>query len=445
MLARQLKIRLVAADGTEVPKSCANVVVSIHAIATFQAFNDYLRPRIIKAQDDERLGRSSSSTGRLSGMLAAFAAAAGLPSSAASSSGSAAVNPSLDSPSFMLSSGDPSNTQPTPSTSAPTDSASNPYVPRRSSRLSGRGLTAEDINRDSMITSAPGAPTPSSSLSTSAPTTLMNVDEAPPDEMDVDDTRTEAGPIDEDMEPPRNSNDEPPINVQPTADGTKIEVHTPNGTRVATPLGSRPPSALARHSSSSLIGMMTANSANRPVKSSYAAAVKAEPKDWHLAFSLGGQAIPLDTTVYGAVYTHELQNGGQGRNLWTNIYTVTFRKVEGPIPTSNEDASSVGPGSREEGLSLPASIPEGSQQAAILRLLRALHGLNIDWAELQQTTLGSVPRNQALADAVFINNKLTAKLNRQLEEPMIVASACLPDWACDLPQQFPFLFPFETR
>ena len=67
-----------------------------------------------------------------------------------------------------------------------------------------------------------------------------------------------------------------------------------------------------------------------------------------------------------------------------------------------------------------------------------------------------------LPDSAFINNKLTAKLTRQLEEPMIVArfvfihflirisvlschSSCLPDWALDLPQHFPFLFPFATR
>ncbi|KNZ45530.1 DNA-directed RNA polymerase [Puccinia sorghi] len=35
MLARQLKICLVAAEGTDVPENCANAVFSIHAIATF--------------------------------------------------------------------------------------------------------------------------------------------------------------------------------------------------------------------------------------------------------------------------------------------------------------------------------------------------------------------------------------------------------------------------
>lgn len=45
----------------------------------------------------------------------------------------------------------------------------------------------------------------------------------------------------------------------------------------------------------------------------------------------------------------------------------------------------------------------------------------------------------------FVNTKLTAKLNRQLEEPLIVASSCLPSWSEDLARLYPFLFPFETR
>jgi E3 ubiquitin-protein ligase TRIP12 len=50
-----------------------------------------------------------------------------------------------------------------------------------------------------------------------------------------------------------------------------------------------------------------------------------------------------------------------------------------------------------------------------------------------------------LPKSAFVNNKLTTKLTRQLEEPTIVASSRLPDWALDLPQNFPFLFPFATR
>ena len=67
LLARQIRLRLVAEEGTDTPRiggSSNNIVVSIHAIATFQALNDYLRPRLS--------GILSSS--RFSHMLAALAA-----------------------------------------------------------------------------------------------------------------------------------------------------------------------------------------------------------------------------------------------------------------------------------------------------------------------------------------------------------------------------------
>ncbi|CAH7673924.1 hypothetical protein PPACK8108_LOCUS8818 [Phakopsora pachyrhizi] len=37
ILVRKLKIRLEAAEGTDIPKNCENFGVCIHAIATFQA------------------------------------------------------------------------------------------------------------------------------------------------------------------------------------------------------------------------------------------------------------------------------------------------------------------------------------------------------------------------------------------------------------------------
>lgn len=64
LLARQLRLRLVADDESDIPRNLRNMVVSIHAIATFQALNDYLRPRITGLM----------STGGLPGMLAALAA-----------------------------------------------------------------------------------------------------------------------------------------------------------------------------------------------------------------------------------------------------------------------------------------------------------------------------------------------------------------------------------
>jgi E3 ubiquitin-protein ligase TRIP12 len=72
LLARQLRLRLVADDDSDIPRNLHNIVVSIHAIATFQALHDYLRPRVAGLL----LGGS-----RLSGILAALAASGFEPSS----------------------------------------------------------------------------------------------------------------------------------------------------------------------------------------------------------------------------------------------------------------------------------------------------------------------------------------------------------------------------
>lgn len=42
--------------------------------------------------------------------------------------------------------------------------------------------------------------------------------------------------------------------------------------------------------------------------------------------------------------------------------------------------------------------------------------------------------------AKFSNSKLTAKLNRQLEEPLIIASRMMPSWAVDACRLYPFCF-----
>ena len=72
LLARQIRLRLVAAEGSDTPRGCNNIIVSIHAIATFQALNDYLRPRLSGLLSN--LGNS-----RFSSMLAALASGRYMP------------------------------------------------------------------------------------------------------------------------------------------------------------------------------------------------------------------------------------------------------------------------------------------------------------------------------------------------------------------------------
>lgn len=79
MLAKQLRLQLVADDSSGIPKTYRRIIVSIHAIATFKALDDYLRPRLSmveKTKTDAREQRISSS---MAAYAAAMAGQAGLP------------------------------------------------------------------------------------------------------------------------------------------------------------------------------------------------------------------------------------------------------------------------------------------------------------------------------------------------------------------------------
>jgi hypothetical protein len=89
------------------------------------------------------------------------------------------------------------------------------------------------------------------------------------------------------------------------------------------------------------------------------------------------------------------------------------RRPQGPAGGSGETSEPV-TRSRSPTPSL-SSLPEDAPHAKILRLLRVLHRLNVVEAERQHHPSRSLP------ESAFVNNKLSAKLTRQLEEPMIVA------------------------
>ncbi|QRV73957.1 HECT-domain (ubiquitin-transferase) [Ceratobasidium sp. AG-Ba] len=451
MLARQLRLRIVAEEGTDAPRSCTNIVVSIHAIATFQALNDYLRPRVAGASAGMGLGGS-----RLSGVLAAFAAAAGLPAGALGRVASGAS-------ASASASGPGASSGATGGSSAPTIGR------RRSQRLKAKDNTtsADGEESTSPTTEVPAtsSSTPATSGAPPAPpaTSTPDLGLPPPSAMlaalaaggdpgipmmssedydmehaeDMLNEDFEAEFYEEDMEPQHATPDKT-VSVALTDDGTKVEAQTPDGTRVATP---NPVQALERQPAG------TPSSSGS--KFSYATALKSKPTDWHLEFSMDDRVLPLDMTIYGAVHHHESRRAAASGStsgpsagiaalgapsLWQGVYTVKYKKVPGPPPAQS--------GSRVE--SVPTSesaLSSDSAHIQILRLLRVLHKMNLMAKDRVSVDSSGV----VLPESAFVNNKLTAKLTRQLEEPMIVASQCLPDWAMELPQQYYFLFPFSTR
>lgn len=187
LLAHQICLCLIAAEGSDTPRGCNNIVVSIHAIATFQALNDYLHPRLS--------GLLSSVGGsRLLGVLVALAAGH-------------ILGPFLHNPP------DSSQTPPTKtdlssapngaasSSSAPTVSDENKPQHRRSQRLSAKASAinnADQVKIDgetSSVESQMAAPSlsiadmppPDSMTEVAASKTAVNDDEDEHDDfMDAD-------------------------------------------------------------------------------------------------------------------------------------------------------------------------------------------------------------------------------------------------------------------
>ena len=446
MLAKQIRLKLVADDDSEIPKSYRNIMVSIHAIATFKALDDYLRPRIslAEAAGARAPGPRGSRREGLSNALAALAAAGPYPNGPGSfqsrlaerSLANASIStPNNDAPPPSRGSRK-SKTKTVPSTT-PAGQSSSTTPEKSTSRRSSRRQQAQ--------TEPAALPPPQDEDSLAR--ALECADEHPDDD---DDDMDVSAPLDavlgeledelEDGPPP----DPTAVNLEVAAGG-KVTARKEDGTRVATPSqapGSNPRSTSAIQAAMSQAAQRTP-SGSRPM--SYADAVQV-PQDWHIEFSLGDKVIANETTIYRAVHTTSgLVDEHTSRSVWSAIHPIKFKRVPGPPPPESSSLTPTFEVTTETTASgIPASLDKHPATSSILRLLNILHALNANiedvLAENKDTLkLNTEPLSQ------FVNTKLTAKLNRQLEEPLIVASQCLPSWSEDLARLYPFLFPFETR
>ncbi|CAO3655933.1 unnamed protein product [Mucor hiemalis] len=181
------------------------------------------------------------------------------------------------------------------------------------------------------------------------------------------------------------------------------------------------------------------STSSKPTESSSSStnAPKKEKKEgeWKIRFSLNGSTISNDSTVYAAVHEYEMNSERQpSRNIWSSSYPVSYERIWVPTPETNEkDAKKPATPVRQlEDVHQPKELLKDSTCSQVLHLLKAL-----------SPAISKRPNGINIQD--FINRKLTAKMNRQLEEPLIVASSCLPSWTYWLMSMTPFLFPFETR
>ncbi|KFX97648.1 hypothetical protein V495_08639 [Pseudogymnoascus sp. VKM F-4514 (FW-929)] len=450
MLAKQIRLKLVADDDSDIPRAYRNIMVSIHAIATFKALDDYLRPRISISERS----RSSRHRDGLSGALAALAAAGmanpyGPPSAAsrlaerqfaAAMAGHAAPPPPPAAP--RSSRRHKSKTAPTATPASAAQSTSNTPQEKSARRSSRRRQAQSD--------QIPPPPPPPRQDDDSLQGALECADERMLSEDDeMDDSAaldTIVGELNEEMEED-NGEDPSAVNLE-VAVGGKITARKEDGTKVATPAqapsGSAAPSASsAQAATSAPPAAATPTQSNRPM--SYAAAIQATPQDWHIEFSLDDKPISNEITIYRAVHSTTGQIDEQtSRNVWSGVHAIKFKRVAGPPPAEPSSFTQANEAAETTASGIPASLDKHPATSSILRLLNILHALNANIDDVLAENKDTLKLNvEPLSQ--FVNTKLTAKLNRQLEEPLIVASNCLPSWSEDLAHLYPFLFPFETR
>ncbi|KAI1826698.1 E3 ubiquitin-protein ligase UPL3 [Xylaria intraflava] len=455
MLAKQIKIRLIADEDSDIPRSYRSIMVSIHAIATFKALDDYLRPRI----NLHERPRGSRPRDGLSRALAAMASSAGL------------VPP--ERLAERLSAGFGSNPTPPPappqaSTSRTTrkskskqlDQSEPPSTPGQNPTLGReKAILRRSARRHQPLPGETPAPPP---VPPQEEDDLRNALECADEKHASDGEDDEnadmgtgsaldaiVGDLDEEMEDAPGP-DPSAVNMEVAAEG-KITATKEDGTRVPTPgytsgltnLPNRSAPVQSTPAQSTPTPTPGPSSSSRPI--SYAAAVQSVPQDWHIEFSIGDGVILNETTIYRAV--HHMPSppaDHMSRSVFSTIHTIKFRRVSGPPPAEPIGFASPSSDGSSDVNGVPASLANHPTTSSILRLLNILHDLNANIDDIMVENKGTLRLNvEPLSQ--FVNTKLTAKLNRQLEEPLIVASNCLPGWSEDLARLYPFLFPFETR
>lgn len=435
ILAKQIKLSLSTDDEPGTTRSYKNVVISIHAIATFQNLDEYLRPRM-SLSDRPRNARHREG---VTNALAAFAAAAGLPNPGHmfiergdATPGNVPIVPSQPNTAVIGRGGRRvSKTKGGASASDPAP-VKEKVVLRRSSR---RHQPASQSSSEVIPKSPEQSQTPLECADEREVTDEDGVDDSNALDAIVDDLQDR-------MEAP-NVPEPSAVNMEVAPTG-KVTARKDDGTRVSTP--SQLLTALASAPSSRSRDLLPAGIspavASRAL--SYAAATQAVPQDWHLEFSVGGQSVSNETTIYQAVADRYDTAEASNRQVWNSVHEVKFKRVPGPpAPRPSTITASRQP-SDSQASQVPSSLYENSETSIILRLLNILHEMNANLDDVLDESQETMKLDvEPLAQ--FVNAKLTAKLNRQLEEPLIVASNCIPSWSQDLARLYPFLFPFETR
>uniref|UniRef100_A0A4W6EHC2 E3 ubiquitin-protein ligase n=1 Tax=Lates calcarifer TaxID=8187 RepID=A0A4W6EHC2_LATCA len=204
-----------------------------------------------------------------------------------------------------------------------------------------------------------------------------------------------------------------------------------------------------------------------------------------LQFYIGDHLLPYNMTVYQAVRQYSLQAEEErestddeanplGRaGIWTKTHTIWYKPVRededgskdavggkrgraqtAPTKTSPRNAkkqdelwhdgvcpSIINPLETYLTSEPPETITFDDPSLEVNLLLRVLHSISRYWFYLYDNAVCK----EIIPTSEFINSKLTAKANRQLQDPLVIMTGNIPTWLIELGKTCPFFFPFDTR
>lgn len=239
------------------------------------------------------------------------------------------------------------------------------------------------------------------------------------------------------------------------------------------------------------------------IDDSVAAVVMSQSSFKHkLQFLIGDNVLPYDMTVYQAVRQFSALVNDQSETdtdtempignatVWVQQHTIYYRPIDDDQQTNTQaggstsstatvgrasSSTSTSSSSRKhseksssktlrkktefwsEGLMPNISSPITQflqnilpkdivtvQDASLdaLCMLRIVYALNRHWDTLYN---GAFAHDDIVPTNEFIHSKITAKANRQLQDPLVIMTGNLPQWLQQIASACPFLFPFETR
>lgn len=166
-----------------------------------------------------------------------------------------------------------------------------------------------------------------------------------------------------------------------------------------------------------------------------------------LKFSYEGEPIDSHDTIFGALFKIlKAKEGKTAKDMWNETQTVHFTK-EDPVSVGETDSKEEinTEDDDEEMMDVDSNEEEEEETLTYLYSEKGAVADQSNGPAEDILKVLKVLRTVVSNEEYFINSKLSAKLTRQLDEPLVVAGGVLPEWTLSLTKEYSFLFPFETR